>query len=398
MKRCILCLFLLGSLLSLYSTTYTRVGSKQEDWSGTYLIVYEKSATQAYVWNCDDASKNFTSVNMTTNGQIVSDNLGAYEVQLNKEGSGQYGIKVISGDNQGYIGSKAKNNGITFGLNGAQVFTLESQSPCVIIKTNSGTQQLLFLSSDNRFRIYYNKDKKWGTEYKQVSLYKVGDGPVPPAGNALDINYVQADFYACDSKFSGNYPYWSVDLTLAQAEDEEAVPMVWLQILTYSQYSIAGKYHASWTDGRAGYIHATKSCGQDCSGAYLPSSKAESGYYGVAIWDADLEITAVSKPAKPNYYTYHINMLIQDSNSKRWTLDKDVDVYGIWIDCDRSNPKSPQYMDPVPFALESSSHQSEKATSIPTLKANPKVKKFLQDGQLILQWEGRQFDFLGREK
>lgn len=386
----VLTIGLLLVALSVNAKTYTRVGSKQEDWSGTYLLVYENSSTQAYVWNCEDKSSNYEKISQTTAGKITSDDLAGYEVELRKEGSGQYGIYVKSGENKGYIGTKAKNNGILFGNSSAQVFTLQFMSPYVYLETNSKTQRFFFYPKDNRFRIYYDKGKD--TNYKNITLYKEGDGEVTPAGNVLNLHYAQADFYACSSVFSGTYPYWDVDLTLAAEDDEQAVPMVWMQILSYSQYSIAGTYKGTWTDGRAGYIHATTSCGAACAGAWLMSKKETP--YQVAIRDANLEIKPVKKSSKPNFYTYHIKMDFLDSNGTTWAFDDNIDVYGVWIDCDRSNPKSPVDMDPVPFTLEGNSHGQE--TALPVVLPSRAAHKYIDKGRLVLEVQGLKYSVLGQ--
>lgn len=397
MKKYILLSVFCGWICLLYagsSTVYTRVSSQPKDgWAGTYLIVYENSKTEAYVWTAEDDKGNYVKATISDGGKIVADNLAAYEVELRPENKG-YGIYVKSGDNQGYIYTEAKKNGIEFGKKGAQEFTLQPNSPYVYLFTNTGTQKFCYNATDKRFRIYYDKDKKW-TNYKNICLYRLGDTEVEKPKNELDINYVQADFYACTSVWSGTYPYWDVDLTLAAEDSEEALPYIWLQILSYSQYSIAGTYKASWTDGRAGYIHATKSCGSRCAGAYFYSSKAADGYYQVSLIDANIEITKVGKPkGKPNFYTYHITMDITDSNSKVWTFDDDVDVYGVWLEC--ADKKEGIHEDPVPFALESGKHVSEGGTAIDEVATTTDVAhKLMQNGQIVILREDRKYNLLG---
>ena len=59
------------------ATVYTRINSKPAaGWPGTYLLVYEKSDTEAIIWNGEDASGNIVKATIQ-NGQITSEALAA---------------------------------------------------------------------------------------------------------------------------------------------------------------------------------------------------------------------------------------------------------------------------------------------------------------------------------
>ena len=177
--------------------------------------------------------------------------------------------------------------------------------------------------------------------------------------NQLDINYAHVEMYACESKFptqSNPYDqYFMTFLYLAQKESKDAVPQIGLEILAPTQYSIEGTYKSDYKAGIKYFINCQ--AGSKHSYFIFPS-KAEQGWSQAAINLAEMTVTKVGKSQKQNAFVYHIKLTFTDSNTKIWTLDKDLDVYAWWIDCDRSG-KTNVDMDPVAFALESGNHNTE---------------------------------------
>ena len=88
-------------------------------------------------------------------------------------------------------------------------------------------------------------------------------------------------------------------------------------------------------------------------------------------------------------------MDFQDSNSKTWMFDDDIEVYGVWIDCDRSNPSKPVDMDPVPFTLESGSH-GEEVSALPVVRPSHGARKYIEEGRLVLETQGVKYSVLGQ--
>ena len=401
---------LLLSLLTLsfvvircWSTTvYTRVGSQPaEGWAGTYIIVYQMSETKAYVWNGTDDSRNYVEASIL-DGKIYDDNLTDYQIKVAKEGYNTYSIKA----QEGFIGAESKKNGIEF-AKGSRECTIRMNGGYVQLETNSNTERFVYHSRNNRFRFYYDQDKKWSnTDYKNIYFYVLGDVEIVDGSNVLDINYAQADMYACDSKFptsSNPYDqYFYTELFLANAESYEAIPQIGLEILAPSQYSLVGEsereatYKSTFTEGKKLYIN-TKN-GAKHSYFWFPSKAAE-GYSEAAINLAEMTITKVGASTKPNAYVYHIKLEITDSNRKIWKLDKNLDVYAWWIDCDRSG-KELKDMDPVAFSLESGKHESELETALDNNYMDTdeaaKTYKVLEQGHLCIIRNGIKYDILGR--
>ena len=48
-----------------FATTFEKVTAEPADWSGEYLLVYEKSTSEAYVWNGLDEASNYTTAAIT---------------------------------------------------------------------------------------------------------------------------------------------------------------------------------------------------------------------------------------------------------------------------------------------------------------------------------------------
>ncbi|MBO7502198.1 MAG: hypothetical protein J6T32_03155 [Paludibacteraceae bacterium] len=387
MKKNILFFLVCWAVLPLWATAvYTRIdGKPTEGWGGNkFLIVYELSATKARVWNGKDDVSNFTEVNLS-DGKIQSDQLTTYQVLVSQESSNRYTLKTADG----FIGGEAKKNSITISSNATEC-TLNVNGTYTILETNTNTCRFLFSQQANRFRFYYDKNKKWNdSDKKNIAFYVLGEVEQAEAQNQLDFHYAQANMYACDSKFpvngDMNNQYFYTELFLAQEEDYSAVPQVNLEILAPTQYSIAGTYRSDYTPEIKYYINCT--AGAKHSDFWFPN-KSEQGYAQAAIRLAEMKITKVGKSSQPNAYIYHIRLQFTDSNQKIWTLDKDMDVFAAWVDCDRSG-NTPVDMEPVFFALESGNHTPElDVTPVPEETSDSTrsvATKIIEDGVFYIQ-------------
>lgn len=340
------------------ATVYTRVNAKpSEGWQGTYILVYEKSETEAFIWNGEDESGNTVTATLS-NGKITSEALADYQVTVSYEGNNRYYIKAKNG----YIGTDAKSNGLNF-TKGGRECTITQNGSYTMLETNTNTCRFLCYEPSKgtyRFRFYYDKNKKWtDTDKHNIHFYVLGEVEQEVPQNQLDIHYAHAEMYACESKFptqSNPYDqYFTTFLFLAQEESDDAVPQIGLEILAPTQYSIEGTYKSDYTPGVKYFINCQ--AGSKHSYFIFPS-KAEQGWSEASISLAEMKITKVGESAQPNAYTYHIKLEFTDSNRKIWTLDKDLDVYAWWIDCDRSG-QTDTNMDPVAFTLESGNHRPE---------------------------------------
>lgn len=388
------------------ATVYTKINNvPAAGWPGTYIIVYEKSETEALVWNGEEATGNSVNVSVA-DGKITSENLAGCHVTVSQEGKNEYYLKT----KDGYIGCEAKSSNIIFS-NGGKSCTIVSNGGYTMLETNTNTCRFLYntKSSTNRFRFYYDKDKKWtDSELRNVCFYVLGEVEQEQPKNQLDLNYAHVEMYACESKFpTQNNPYDQYFMTfmfLAQEEADDAVPQIGLEILAPTQYSIEGTYKSDYTPGVKFFIN----CQAGAKHSYfIFPSKAEQGWSEGAINLAEMKITKVGPSQYPNAYVYHIKLVFTDSNKKIWTLDKDMDVYAMWIDCDRSGDMETN-MDPVPFVLESGNHNTQDDTTsepsdpseqgVDSAIASPDVcRKIFRDGQLYVLRGEKMFTIQGQE-
>lgn len=323
---------LLGTMLiiclHLLAETYTRIGQSQTDWSGDYIVVYEASTTQGYVFNLDDVSGNFQEVNLS-NGKITA-NVSDYQIKVAKESANGYSLHT----SQGYMGGEAKKNKIVYS-SGATDCAITYTAGATQVTANSGTLSFLYNPQDPRFRFYYDTAKKWDGK-ERIQFYKLGDFEVIDSSNDLATKYVQADFYARYSDWNNNLFY--CQLQLAQSDYEEGIPYVWLGIQTNSLTSLAGSYSSKSRDDQAGYIFTSSSAD---SGITFPSS--EGGTNG-KITEADLTLTPTSK-VNDSLYNFQIELRLIDSNKKVWTLNKELPIHAYFIDRVLGNEL--EDMDPV---------------------------------------------------
>ena len=154
-----------ASFVQPSSYSYVKVTEAPTDWSGEYLLVYENSATSAYVWTGVDVASCYIekpiSDNAIADGDMVSITIASM--------TGGYSIKVNGGTNNGkYIYGTNNSNKINFG-NSASSNTISYESNSVAITSNTSVMRYNKASSDNRFRYY--KSSSYSSQ-QPVQLYK----------------------------------------------------------------------------------------------------------------------------------------------------------------------------------------------------------------------------------
>ena len=146
---------------------YVKVTAEQEDWTGTYLLVYDKSNEEGLAWTGIDAADCNVPV-AVSNGIIVWDNIANKPAKIIVENIGTgYAIKVLDGANAGkYISGTKDKNKINFN-DKAQNLTIKYGTSSVEITSNNTTT--LFnpdAGTNNRFRFFKSSQSP-------VQLYKL---------------------------------------------------------------------------------------------------------------------------------------------------------------------------------------------------------------------------------
>ena len=149
---------------------YTKVTTAPTDWSGTYLIVFEKTETTAYAFNGLDQSGNFVETTFTDNTIAASEALTACEVLVEKSGTG-YTFKLTGGENKGmYLSAFAGKNKIVFS-NTATALSVAMENGTVVIKDGEAPFQFNNGATNGQWFRFFGK-KNGGQS--AIALYKLG--------------------------------------------------------------------------------------------------------------------------------------------------------------------------------------------------------------------------------
>ena len=143
--------------------TFEKITSEPADWSGEYLLVYENSSTQAYVWTGVDAANGYSQYAIS-DGKITATDAVTITIAPM---TGGYSIKVNGSTNDGkYISGTKNSNKINFGTTEA-LNTLTYSESEVTIKSNSKVMRFNSNSDQKRFR-YYSSGQQSVQLYKKV--------------------------------------------------------------------------------------------------------------------------------------------------------------------------------------------------------------------------------------
>ncbi len=195
MRKRLLAIFLVALMLvSMLPVTaaaadegvYKKVTSDQTDWTGEYLLVYEASETQAYVF--DGSLSDLDDVNnykelVIADGAITADR--AYSVTVEAV-TGGYVIKAANGQ---YIYAPSESNTIATSSNQSTAakypITFSVASDGVDIVLDSGPH-MRFNASGDQMRFRYYKSTTY-TNQKPVTLYKLEGGSAEPEPGTVSI-------------------------------------------------------------------------------------------------------------------------------------------------------------------------------------------------------------------
>lgn len=144
--------------------SYKKVTEAPTDWSGTYVLVYENSGTEAYVWTGVDAVNCFTKEtieNGKISGEFVTLTIDALD--------NGYSILLNGGENNGkYVYRSTGKNGLDIdNTQGANTIAINGDAVEIV---SSGTT-LKFNNANNQLRFRY-----YASGQQPVQLYKLVPG------------------------------------------------------------------------------------------------------------------------------------------------------------------------------------------------------------------------------
>ncbi len=165
---------------------YTKVTAAPENWAGTYIIVYEDGAGNAYVFANAEAASNYVAATYANNNILGTDALAAVESTIEAMDGG-YAIKTPAG----YIYGTSGSNKLSFATDAA-LNTIEFAENGELLIT-SNTSVLRFNSDANNLRFRYFKASSYSNQ-KAVSLYVrvAGEMPACEHGTTEIKNAVEA--------------------------------------------------------------------------------------------------------------------------------------------------------------------------------------------------------------
>ncbi|MGM9830999.1 MAG: Ig domain-containing protein [Paludibacteraceae bacterium] len=191
MKKLSSLFMLLCASVMMFATDYVKVTTAPTNWSGEYLLVYEQSATEAYVFNGLDAVNGYTEAAIA-DGKITVDE--AVTITL-AQVSGGYSVIVNGSTNNGkYFNSATNTNALGFGTSAATMtMSLETDG---VKMANAGGAIMRFNATANQMRFRFYKSTSY-TSQKPVQLYKKAASSVSiPATNiTLDQTSLSMEQY-----------------------------------------------------------------------------------------------------------------------------------------------------------------------------------------------------------
>ena len=142
------------------TNTFEKVTSNLSDWTGTYLLVYENSSTQGYVWTGENGYNKFETFAITDYSIKLPDTFTVARFSVQKYLTG-YSILMLDGINkENYVISGSKDFG--FGIT-ATAATIKYESSSIYLAFSS--KYLQYNDSAKMFRFYDNNQKP-------IQLYK----------------------------------------------------------------------------------------------------------------------------------------------------------------------------------------------------------------------------------
>lgn len=178
MKKFTFLVVALCATMMASATVFEKVTTAPADWSGQYLIVYENSATEAYVFNGQDAANGYVSASIA-DGKIESTELDNYVATIAPM-TGGYSVKIAGK----YYGGKSGSNSLEIGTT-AVLNTLSMKADTVLLTSNTSVMRFNNAKDQKRFR--YFKAKSYASQ-SGICLYKATTAVEDPVVEEISVS------------------------------------------------------------------------------------------------------------------------------------------------------------------------------------------------------------------
>lgn len=209
-----LMLLVANAFTAFGQTQYEKVTSAPANWSGEYILVWEKSADSAFIWTGVDAVNCYNYAPIDTNKISVSE---AVTITLDSVVGG-YSVKINGGSNDGkYISHSANSNGLSIGTTAAtQVMSYSDNS---VFMTNAAGAVMRFNKTSNQMRFRFYKTTSYSAQ-QPVQLYKkaAGNQVATPTFSPAAGTYYAAQNVEISCATDGATIYYTTDGTTPTTE------------------------------------------------------------------------------------------------------------------------------------------------------------------------------------
>ena len=162
---------------------YEKVTEELDDYSGTYLVAYESSSTEAWVFNASlanpDATNNYVKATLNNGTIIAAEDTSSNEVEISKDSGGtNYQMKSVATGNYFYGGSSNDLKYSTSEPSSQLTITYDTDlSRTSIVSSAGAAKYFVFnnMSGQDRFRFMKNDcsgASGGNSSYRPVQLYK----------------------------------------------------------------------------------------------------------------------------------------------------------------------------------------------------------------------------------
>ena len=151
---------------------YEKVTSELDDWSGEYILAYDNSATEAYVFTGVDAASNYVTAEVSSNTIEELPTGGVTITIASFPETTNYSIMVNGGTNDGKYLQGSSSNGLSFQAT-AQETQIAWDNTNGLLFVNSSSY-MRFNANTNNYRFRYYKSATYTQSgYETISLYKL---------------------------------------------------------------------------------------------------------------------------------------------------------------------------------------------------------------------------------